>query len=174
MPSEPDPPLLAPEIIDALNAAGVEYVIIGALCLAAHGVVRGTKDIDIVPEPSRENLERLAGVLAELEAEFAGLGDFRPEEFPAQPDTDGLAAGGNFVLHTRLGRLDVLQDVAGVTSYAELRARAIPYVMPGTSSPALYAGLADLIRMKSAAGRARDEMDIADLRAARGGFGDAV
>ena len=44
----------------ALNASGVAYVIVGGLAVAAHGVVRATRDLDLVPEPSAENLDRLA------------------------------------------------------------------------------------------------------------------
>ena len=60
----------APErIVAALNANGVAYVIVGGLAVAAHGVVRATRDLDLVPEPSDENLERLAGTLTELGGE---------------------------------------------------------------------------------------------------------
>lgn len=59
----------APElIVDALNAGDVDYVIVGGLALAARGVVRATDDVDLVPEPSRENLDRLMAVLARLGA----------------------------------------------------------------------------------------------------------
>lgn len=164
------PPLHAPEIIDALNDAGVEYVVIGGFALAPHGVVRATKDVDIVPDPSAENLERLAHLLSDLEAEHFDLGDFRPEEFAAQPDLEGLSAGGNFVLRTRLGRLDVMQEVSGTRGYSALRASAVRHRIPGARSPAWFAGFTELISMKAAAGRLRDEADIADLMAARGGL----
>ena len=50
----------APErIVAALNAAGVAYVIVGGLAVAAHGVVRATRQRDLVPEPSADNLDRL-------------------------------------------------------------------------------------------------------------------
>ena len=37
------------ELIAALADAGVEYVLIGGLAVAAHGFPRATKDVDIVP-----------------------------------------------------------------------------------------------------------------------------
>ena len=46
-------------IVAALNAGGVAYVIVGGMAVAAHGVVRATGDLDLVPEPSAENLDRL-------------------------------------------------------------------------------------------------------------------
>lgn len=94
---------------------------IGGFCVAAHGVVRATKDVDIVPEPTAANLARLARALRELRAEV-DIGDMSPEGLGIVPDEGGLAAGGNWVLKTTHGRLDVMQDVPGVRSYEQLRA----------------------------------------------------
>lgn len=52
-------------LLSALNAGSVEFIVIGGLAVGAHGFPRATKDIDIVPEPTLTNLERLATVLAE-------------------------------------------------------------------------------------------------------------
>jgi len=55
-----DPTFAPEEIVAALNAGEVAYVIVGGIAVAAHGVVRATADLDLVPEASAENLERLA------------------------------------------------------------------------------------------------------------------
>jgi hypothetical protein len=55
-------------VIAALNGAGVRYVVVGGLASGAHGVVRATRDVDLVPAPDAENLAALA-VFAELEAQ---------------------------------------------------------------------------------------------------------
>lgn len=52
--------LRADAILNTLAENGVAFVLIGGLALGAHGVVRGTKDVDIVPDPDRPNLERLS------------------------------------------------------------------------------------------------------------------
>jgi hypothetical protein len=63
-------PTFEPErLVAALNTAGVAYVIVGGIAVAAHGVVRATADLDLVPEPSGENLDLLARTLADLGAE---------------------------------------------------------------------------------------------------------
>ncbi len=63
-------PTFAPErIVAALSANNVAYVIVGGLAVDAHGVVRATRDLDLVPKPSRENLERLERTLADLGGE---------------------------------------------------------------------------------------------------------
>jgi hypothetical protein len=140
----------------------VEFVVIGGMALAPHGFVRGTKDLDVVPDPAPDNLARLAAALRDLEATI-DLGDIAADELGIEPDADGLGFGGNWIFATRLGRLDVLQEVAGLRSYAQLRAGAVEI------SGVLYAGYDELIGMKTAAGRPEDLRDIGALEAARRG-----
>lgn len=154
-------PLRLLDLLRVLSDHGVEFLVIGGVAVAAHGYVRGTKDVDIIPEPSRANLERLLAALTALDAR-PEIGDFRPEEMPVQLDVDGLAQGRNWALETRHGRLDLMQWVAGARSYEALRAEAI--VKDGIA----YVGLDDLIAMKGAAGRDLDHVDIRALEEARG------
>lgn len=162
------PTLHAEQLLRVLGEHRVEFVIIGGWALSVHGVVRGTKDIDIVPAPAPENLTRLAQALATLDGEPLLADDFDPEELGIQPDADGLALGGNWALRTRLGRLDVMQHVGGVKDYATLRAGAVEADVPGAGR-FLFAGLDDLIAMKAAAGRPQDQIDITSLERARRG-----
>jgi hypothetical protein len=50
-------------VVAALNAADVAYVIVGGLAVGAHGVVRATRDVDIVAAPDQRNMDRLAECL---------------------------------------------------------------------------------------------------------------
>lgn len=161
-------PLRALELLGELLRHRVEFVVIGGFSLAAHGLVRGTKDVDIVPAPDRANLARLADALAELGAEVDLAADFQPAELGLKPDADGLARGGNWVLSTLLGRLDIMQAVAGVRGYEQLRAGAVRHEPVGLGEAVLFAGLDDLVAMKLAAGRDQDLLDIAELERARG------
>ena len=144
----------------------VEFVIIGGFCLGAHGAVRGTKDLDIFVASDRENLTRLAGALDDLQAEPVGTDDFDSSELAVALTAQGLQLGGNRVLRTRLGRLDIFQSTEGVKDYPTLRSRAIQVEVPGVGEH-WFAGLDDLIAMKSAAGRPQDEIDITSLERAR-------
>lgn len=163
------PPALQIEpMLGVLAEHHVDCVIIGGFALSAHGVVRGTKDIDVVPEPTPENRKRLAAALRALNAEVMLAEDFDPSELGIAPDEDGLSLGGNWVLRTRLGRLDIMQDVAGVKSYDALRTGAVQRDVPGAGS-FWFAGFDDLIAMKVAAGRPQDELDITSLHRARRG-----
>lgn len=44
------------QIVAALEAAGIPYMITGSFASSAHGVVRGTRDLDIVIAPTDEQL----------------------------------------------------------------------------------------------------------------------
>ena len=72
---------LNPEpLLRALHDAGVRHIIIGGFAVNAHGVIRPSRDLDIVPDPDPDNLRRLAHLLADIDARHVGLGDFHPDE----------------------------------------------------------------------------------------------
>lgn len=105
-------------LMEVLIAGGVEFILIGGFAVAVHGYVRATRDLDIVPDPQRPNLERLTAVLRRLEAVQIGADtDLLPNQ-PTEPD--GLAAGGGFQLATTHGQLDVLQESEVIPSFAAL------------------------------------------------------
>ena len=158
----------ADALLRRLTAAGVRYVVVGGFAVIAHGVIRATKDLDICPEPERNNLERLARLLHDLHATQAETGDFLPEELPYDPTRpDDLTAGGNFRLLTDLGELDVMQWISGIDAelaYTVLGPQAIEVDWHGI--PIQVASLDHLRAMKQAAGRPRDLLDLADLEIA--------
>jgi hypothetical protein len=163
------PPLRFFELLRTLLAHDVEFVVIGGFALGFHGAARATKDVDIVPAPGVENLTRLWNALGELDASPQGLEDFRPEEMPIEWSLDGLIeGGGNWIVHTRFGRLDVMQWVQPFDSYSELRANAVEERVDEAGGIVVVAGLDDLIAMKEAAGRDQDLIDVTRLRMAHG------
>lgn len=154
-------------LLGALDHAGIRHIIIGGFAVNAHGVIRPSKDLDIVPDPEPANLERLSRLLRDLGARHVGLGDFDPDEFPFDPTRpEDLRAGANFRLETTLGDLDLMQWVAGIEAdqaYSELSAQAIEGELDGI--PLRVCGLDHLIAMKRAAGRPRDLDDLVRLGA---------
>jgi len=156
---------LNPEpLLRALHDAGVRHIIIGGFAVNAHGVIRPSKDLGVVPDPEPANLKRLAALLAELDARHVGAGDMKPE-FPFDPTRpEDLRAGANFRLETNLGDLDVMQWVAGIDTdpvYVALAAGAIEGDLDGI--PLRVCGLDHLIAMKRAAARPRDLDDLRRL-----------
>lgn len=167
--SQPRP--LRPEpLLSALVKHKVDFIVVGGYAVAAHGFARATKDIDICPEPDEENFHRLSAALAELEARPIGLAEFEGE-FDLEPDVDGLKHGGNWTLMTKHGRLDLLQtfNLQGIDDegeYRDLSPHAVERTFLGHS--VRFCSYDDLLRMKQAAGRAQDKVDIESLKAARG------
>lgn len=139
----------------------MEFVLIGGLAVNAWGVVRGTKDVDIVVAPDQENLKRVAGVAAAIHGHIQTGESFlsTPPSIAAQ-----LASGEHVAIETELGQLDIVQGLDGVPSYDELRAEATEAEVLGTR--VLVCSFEDLKAMKRAAGRTRDKADLEDLDAA--------
>lgn len=163
------PPLRFFQLVRVLCEHEVDFVVIGGFAVILHGVPRATKDVDVVPAPGEENLGRLWRALEDLGAEPQGLDDLRPEEMPVAWSLAGLVEGqGNWILHTRLGRVDVMQWVKGVEGYEDLRRNAVTERLEEVGCSILVAGLNDLIRMKEEAGRDQDLIDITALRMAHG------
>jgi hypothetical protein len=164
-------PLRPERLLATLMAHQIDFVILGGYAVAAHGFARATKDIDICPDPTEANLERLALALAELEAMPIGLDEFAGE-FDLRPDSEGLKMGGNWTLMTTHGRLDVMQTFSfdkgadGEGTYEDLVSHAVERDFLGHRSR--FCSYDDLLRMKRAAGRAQDKVDIESLKAARG------
>jgi hypothetical protein len=149
-----------------LARSRVRFVVIGGIAVGVHGYVRGTKDVDVCPEPSAENLRELAALLRDLDARHVELaGDFSADEMPFDPlDPADLAEGGNFRLHTRLGALDLMQWIPGIDgdhAYPALAADAITVELRGTVLS--VCSLAHLRRMKETAKRPQDLVDLENL-----------
>lgn len=82
---------MSPDFIDLLrefNAHGVEYLVVGAHALAAHGHVRATKDLDLWVRPEQENARK---VLLALIAFGAPVNELSEADL-AEP---GLIFGGS-------------------------------------------------------------------------------
>jgi hypothetical protein len=136
-------------LLRALREHEVDFVTIGGFAVTLHGYVRATKDIDVVPAPDRENLSRLWDALCALDATPAEFGDFDPEELRA-PFTPAGLGGGNWVLYTRLGRLDLMlsvQDEDGELPYADLRGAAQAADFAEAGGTVWFASAAHLIAM---------------------------
>jgi len=145
-------------ILRTLNAHDVAYVVVGGFAVAAHGVVRATADLDLVIERSWQNASRLAAALLELEAE-----DATAASTPLSAEVLVRRADRKF--QTNRGAVHLLNEVEGVPLYREL---VPPDEVQLGSESFPVAGLADLRRMKRAAGRLKDRVDLEELDALHG------
>jgi hypothetical protein len=145
-------------LLALLHEKEARFIVIGGVAVAAHGYVRGTADLDLVPDPDPENLERITEILGELEATLPTAKDRR---FNPTSDAKVIRRGGNVTADTTFGGLDVVQRAKGVPSYSQLNADAVETELLGI--PVRVCSLARLREMKEAQGRPEDKADLANL-----------
>jgi hypothetical protein len=135
-------------LLRSLNARDVQYVIIGATAFPVHGYARATLDIDIFIAATRENAQRTLDALRDTGYDVSDISvdDLMTKKLLIR----------QYVLET-----DVHPFVAGVTFGEVWQNRVVDQI---GSTPAAFASLADLIRMKRAAARPKDIEDLRILR----------
>ncbi len=149
-------------ILNVLLDKGVRFVVIGGVAGRLWGSPTMTNDIDICYARDPDNLHRLVEALRRLGVRLRGVDDDVP--FLLDPET--LAKGMNFSFICDSGPLDLLGEPAGVRGYEELEPNASPMDL-GSGIVVEVCDLEDLIRMKRAAGRAKDRIELEVLGAVR-------
>jgi hypothetical protein len=151
------------EILRALVAADVRFVVIGGIAGALHGSTTLTADLDILYDREGDNIERLARGLAALAAFRRDV----PAGGRAPLDTRAVRSGMNLLLTTRHGDLDCFGETpSGRFTYAQIEPTADRLGI-ATGLEIDVASLDELIRMKRATGRAKDRIEIETLSALR-------
>ena len=148
-------------ILGVLAQHQVHFVVIGGIAASLQGSTTITNDFDICYARDKENLERLAAALNELQATLRGV----REQVAFLLDARTLKAGLNFTFDTKYGPFDCLGAAAGGFDFEQLRRNADGMDLVGTN--VLVASLDDLIRMKRAAGRSKDLIELENLSALR-------
>lgn len=155
--------LQAEKILAVLNEHGVRYVLIGGMAAALHGSVTPTFVVDITPEMSADNLERLSAALDDLDARIRV--DGVPEGLPFAHDAKSLAGITMLNLVTRYGDVDIATQPTGIPRYEDWAAKATEITILGVPVP--VADLDDIVTSKEAAGRDKDRAQLPMLRALR-------
>jgi hypothetical protein len=145
-------------LLEALNEREIRFVVIGGVAVGAHGYPRATADLDLVPDPDPENLDRLVSALDSLDATLPTVGG-RP--FDPAGDAAVVRRGGNVTADTRFGGLDVVQLADGVPTYSTLSEDAVESDLLGV--PVWVCSLIRLREMKQAQNRIQDQADLENL-----------
>jgi hypothetical protein len=152
-------------IVRALNEAGVRYLVAGGLAVNAHGYLRFTKDVDFVVHLAPDNIERA----------FAALGTlgYRPMVPITATQFADPALRESWIRDKGMQVLQFWSDLHRETPvdlfvtepfpFDEEYGRALVKPLYG-EFPVRFVSIPTLIRMKEAAGRTQDRVDIEYLR----------
>jgi hypothetical protein len=137
------------ELLESLLDAHVEFLVVGAHALAAHGIVRATKDLDVWIRPDAANVTRLRRALAAF-----GAPRHLIEAFPID-DTEVVVQIG-----LPPNRVDLLSGISGA-DFGDAWANRLEATLDGIRLPIL--GYRELRANKRASGRPKDLLDLKAL-----------
>ncbi len=137
------------DMLVALNDAEVDYLVVGAYAVAAHGFPRATGDLDIWVRANPESAENL---LSALTVFGAPMHEVSAADFSSPSIV--------FQIGVPPGRIDLLTDVSGVNFDAAWSNR-MTVEIDGVKLSII--GRSDLIANKRATGRPKDIADLAFL-----------
>jgi hypothetical protein len=146
-------------MLQALEQAGVRFVIVGGVAARIHGSPRVTEDLDVCYATDAENCARLASLLQQWKARLRGA----DEGLPFVVDAEALRAIPMLTLRTDQGDLDLMHDVLGIGDYQACQARS-EWVRFQNGSFAVLS-LPALIEAKRATGRRKDQEHLPELEA---------
>jgi len=136
-------------LLRSLSDHGVRFVVIGATAFPVHGYARATLDVDLLIEPTRENAERTLQALGAFGYDVSDV------------TVDDLLRF-KVLIRQYVVAADVHPGAAGVTFEGVWGRRVLA---PYGKTEVAFASLDDLIAMKEAAGRPKDQEDLRHLRA---------
>lgn len=154
------PRLRARPILECLDRHQVRFILIGGLASIHWGSPFPTEDIDITPERSKDNLDRLSAALTELGAKVRTQAE--PDGLPFAHTGASLADAGVWNLVTEYGDFDISFVPNGTEGYTDLVRDAATDTVHGVEIR--VASLADIIRSKQAANRPKDQRVLPTLR----------
>ena len=133
------------EMLQLLLEEHVDFILVGAYALAAHGYPRATGDIDIWVKAEEANSKK---IYLALERFGAPLDELSEDDFADQ--------GIVFQIGVAPRRIDIITQIDGVT-YDEAKEDKIVVEVEGLALPVL--SLDKLIKNKMSTGRERDKLD---------------
>jgi predicted nucleotidyltransferase len=133
-----------------LKDSGLEFVVIGGLCVVYHGVPVATFDLDICCPFGKENVLKIELAVKDLNP----VHRLTANRLPLEQTRSSFASLKNLYLQTDLGKLDCLSEVAGLGNYEQVLQQSILHSMSFGKFRML--NLDALIAAKIAAGRKKD------------------
>jgi hypothetical protein len=144
----------AKRVLAALAREGVEYVMVGSMAMAAQGLVRATRDVDLFVSPTAANVERLRRALKGLYQDDPNVDQILAEDLAGDyPALEYVPPGAAY-------SLDILSRLGEAFRYETIESEEL--VLDGirvrVATPAM------LYRMKKDTVRPQDQVDAEHLR----------
>ena len=149
-------------ILRVLARHEVRFILIGGLAGSSLGSPTITVDLDICYERERSNYPPLVRALQELRVSLRGA----PPGLPFQLDERTIELGDSFTFNTPFGPFDCLGTPSGTTGYSDLLRNATELTIDADTH-ILVCSLDDLMRMKRAANRPKDRIELEILAAVK-------
>ena len=137
-------------LLTRLKDSGLEFVVIGGLCVIYHGVPVATFDMDICCPFGEENVRRIESAVKDLNP----VHRLTANKLPLEETRSSFKDLKNIYLQTDFGKLDCLSEVSGLGSYEQVLQQSILHSMSFGEFRIL--SLDALIAAKAAAGRQKD------------------
>jgi hypothetical protein len=115
------------EILLRLADARVKAIVVGMAAAVIQGAPTMTWDLDIVHQRTSNNVERLLGVLNDIDSVARGDGH------RLRPNASPLLGPGHILLETRFGDFDCLGAIDGSRSHEDLLDASVPVELDGLS-----------------------------------------
>lgn len=152
-------PIEIAPFVKQLDEHAVRYVVIGGIAMVLQGCAHVTGDVDFAVARDPDNLRSLVLALAHIHPKLRGA----PPDIPFILDERLLKNTFNLTLETDWGNLDILGEVAGIKQFQDLFENSTLASVEGVDIR--IASIEDLIRMKRAANRVKDQNHILELQA---------
>lgn len=147
------------ELLRVLARHEVEHIVIGGVAAVLEGSPLTTFDLDVLFNPTPDNIERLLRALRQIHAKYKD-----PAGRHIEPDAARLQAMRLNLLETDLGALDVVRETCGL-SYPDLLARTNQHQVGDLRVRAL--NLEALIEIKRQVDRPKDRLALIYLEKLR-------
>jgi hypothetical protein len=137
-------------LLTRLKDSGLEFVVIGGVCVNYYGAPLATFDLDICCPFGEENIKRIESAVKDLQPSHR----LTANKLPLEMTRSSFADLKNLYLQTDLGKLDCLSEVAGVGSFDEVRKHSVLGHLP--YGDFRFLNIDALIEAKKVVGRPRD------------------
>jgi hypothetical protein len=137
-------------LLTRLKDSGLEFVVIGGVCVVYHGALLATFDLDICCPFGEENVRKIESAVKDLHPAHR----LTANKLPLETTRSSFASLKNLYLQTDFGKLDCLSEVAGVGNFEEVRKQSV--VAQLSYGEFRFLGIDALIAAKRTVGRERD------------------